>query len=132
MGGEARSGMMLPARTELPSSNSLPTAERARHLGRYPVGIEQDRAFNVMRRLLGPGGSNIKGIAQESGARIHIGGRDSGHRGGLQCSSNDDESLAIFVSASSRAGLQAAANMTSSLLERVHREYRNFCHRRDA
>merc|ERR1712187_67450 len=52
-------------------------AATSKFLCRYEVGIEEDRAFRVCRRLIGPGGENMKHIVSEagSGVKVRIRGR---------------------------------------------------------
>jgi len=125
---------MFPAAA---AKRSIGIYESVRRLGgrslllrRFDVGIEQDHAFRVVRRLLGPGGRNMKHIAAESaGARLTIRGRGSHTSNGCDSESTRnemEEPLAIHVTASSLPSLEKAACMVQDLLETVRGEHRAF------
>merc|ERR1712224_305147 len=96
-------------------------------LCRYNVGIQQDRAFNVVRKLLGDKGSNMKAIVENSGAKLRIRGRGSGFLEGPDKCEASDEPLMICLSATSQEGFKSATEDVESLLEHVHEEYSDFC-----
>merc|ERR1712072_1313084 len=93
-------------------------------LCRYNVCIEQDRAFNVVRKLLGDRGSHMKSIAENSGAKLRIRGRGSGFLEGPDQKEASDEPLMLCISATSPEGFQRAVEDVESLLHQVHDEYR--------
>merc|ERR1711977_615965 len=99
-------------------------------LCRYNVCIEQDRAFNVVRKLLGDRGSHMKSIAEGTGAKLRIRGRGSGFLEGPQ-QVEADEPLMICISAESCEGFKMAVQDVESLLEHVHDQYRKHCHHRN-
>jgi len=125
--------------SKLPHSNMKPqTSGKRRQAGqarknpqkmlcRYNVGIEQDRAFNVLRKLLGERGSHMKTIAENTGAKLRIRGRGSGYLEGPDQTEASDEPLMLCISAESREGFEAAVQDVESLLENVHNLYRKFC-----
>merc|ERR1712224_487419 len=126
------------SKPKLPLSHSKPqtSASKARKatektLCRYHVGIEQDRAFNVLRKLLGDRGSHMKTIAENSGAKLRIRGRGSGFLEGPNQSEASNEPLMICISAESWEGFEMAVKDVESLLERVHGQYRKHCHDRN-
>merc|ERR1711907_345520 len=96
-------------------------------LCRYNVGIEQDRSFNVLRKLLGERGSHMKTIAENTGAKLRIRGRGSGYLEGPAQTEASDEPLMLCISAESREGFNNAVQDVESLLEYVHGLYRDFC-----
>merc|ERR1711988_1074433 len=96
-------------------------------LCRYNVGIEQDRAFNVVRKLLGDRGSHMKEIAESSGAKLRIRGRGSGFLEGAEKREASDEPLMLCISATSASGFATATEDVESLLEYVHGQYKDFC-----
>merc|ERR1711959_871662 len=96
-------------------------------LCRYNVGIEQDRSFNVLRKLLGDRGSHMKTIAENTGAKLRIRGRGSGYLEGPDKKEASDEPLMICVSAQTKKGFDSAVEDVESLLEYVHEQYREFC-----
>merc|ERR1712093_765569 len=98
---------------------------------RYHVGIEQDRAFNVVRKLLGDRGSHMKTIAENTGAKLRVRGRGSGFLEGPDKVEASDEPLMVCVSAMSHEGFEMAVQDVESLLEHVQDQYREFCHYRN-
>jgi hypothetical protein len=96
-------------------------------LCRYTVGIEQDRAFNVVQKLLGDRGSHMKSIAANTGSKLRIRGRGSGFLEGPDQKEASDEPLMLCISASTREGFDGAVEDVESLLEYVHDQYRTFC-----
>merc|ERR1711959_221948 len=95
-------------------------------LCRYNVCIEQDRAFNVVRKLLGDRGSHMKSIAENTGAKLRIRGRGSGFLEGPDQKEASDEPLMLCISAATREGFDNAVQDVESLLEYVHDQYREF------
>mmetsp|Transcript_80818 Transcript_80818/g.168624 ORF Transcript_80818/g.168624 Transcript_80818/m.168624 type:complete len:143 (-) Transcript_80818:313-741(-) len=94
---------------------------------RFYVGIEQDPSFQVCRRLIGIGGSNMKKIiASAPDAKIRIRGRGSKYLEGPEEKESNEE-LMICISATTSASYEAAARLVKELLEWVHEEYRQFC-----
>jgi len=104
-------------------------------LCRYEVGIEEDRAFRVCRRLIGPGGEKMKRIIATSGGdvKLRIRGRGSNYLEGEQGQEAEDP-LMLCLSAPTRQSFAQAASMVEELLRTVHDEYRDFCrkHRQPA
>jgi hypothetical protein len=94
------------------------------------VGIEQERSFNVVRKLLGDHGAHMKAIAENTGAKLRIRGRGSGFKEGPD-NTEADEPLMICVSATSSNGFEACINDVESLLRYVHDQYYAFCERRN-
>lgn len=85
---------------------------------RIEVGIEEDAAFRVVRRLIGKGGDNMKYIAQEAGvAHVRVVGRGSELSTGTAGRRHKAEGpLAVFVSAATRESLENAAALVDDLL----------------
>merc|ERR1719321_2560506 len=77
-------------------------------LCRYNVGIEQNRAFNVVRKLLGDRGSHMKTIAENTGAKLRIRGCGSGFLEGPDQKEASDEPLMLCISAATRKGFDNA------------------------
>lgn len=96
---------------------------------KFDVGIDVDRGFNVLRRLFGTAGANIKRIVAESmGAKVWVCCGDS-------CVSDSGDwvesmgPLMICVSAMSGPSFDIAVQQVNELLETVRREHNEF--RRD-
>jgi len=93
------------------------------------VGIEEDEAFGVVRRLLGANGENIRRIVQSSRCRattVRVRGR------GSRCLEPPawlevDKPLMVTVCSASAACLDLALGMVLELLESVHKDYVIFC-----
>merc|ERR1712025_1047248 len=112
------------------ASQKASKSSMQKFLCRYNVGIEQDRSFNVVRKLLGDHGSHMKEIAENSGAKLRIRGRGSGFLEGANKREASDEPLMICVSATSPEGFATATEDVESLLDHVHGQYRAFCDER--
>merc|ERR1712224_320435 len=104
-----------------------PRAEK--FLCRFPIGIEEDKRFRVVGRLIGPGGERVKQIALESGAKLRIRGRGSNFLEGPEKKESTDP-LMMCVSAPSQSSFECAAAHITELLETVYKEYREFCKQR--
>lgn len=96
-----------------------------RHFQRHPVGIVDDDDFRVVRRLLGPGGKNLKHISEQSnGAKVWISGKGSSR------SANDVDNvgpLTLCIRAASKEDVTAASARVLELLESIHEQYHKFC-----
>lgn len=93
---------------------------------RFEIGIENDKDFQVARRIIGQKGSNMKDIVARTDAKLRLRGRGSGYLEGLN-RQESPEPLHLCVSCSSRRGYAEAARLVSELLERIYREYREYC-----
>jgi hypothetical protein len=88
----------------------------------FQVGIEEDAAFRVVKRLIGKNGKHMKRIEREcEDAVVQLCGR----RNSKQDSA--DGPLVLRLSAGSMSSLEKARSSAASLLARVHDEYREFC-----
>jgi hypothetical protein len=97
---------------------------------KYEVGIRQDEDFNLMRRLLVPGGGEIKRIAQLTGAQLTVRGKGSGHLEGPQHKEVSDEPLMIWICSAYPESLAGARSEVEVLVRVLHEEYRVFCKKR--
>lgn len=101
-------------------------ASGSEFLEKFVVGIEPENEFSVTRRIIGPGGSNMKRISVEAGgnAKIRVRGRGSGAKeGGPE---DENEPLMVLVSAETERSFQIAVVQTKELLASVHQEYQAF------
>jgi|ERR1712216_173221 len=88
----------------------------------FKVGIEEDTAFQVVKRLLGKSGKNMKRIETESGgAWVRISGRRNLKQ------DKSEGPLEMQVSATTQTSFDAAVALVMALLTRVHADYREFC-----
>lgn len=115
---------------------SMAQAPRQVRLGdecatKFPVGIEEDRSFRVVQRLLGPRGTNLRLITAESmGAKVWLCGRGS-------CLPENPETedlvqrvlmgpLTLCVSAASGPSFGLAVELVQTLLDAVRAEHSEF------
>merc|ERR1719446_631818 len=93
---------------------------------RFLIGIDNCKDFQVVRRIIGAKGSNMKRIVKQSEAKLRLRGVGSGYfEGAGQKESN--EPLQLCVSCTSSEGYRTAVRMVEELLESVYAEYRQFC-----
>jgi len=122
---------LRPQTSGVKSQNGQARKGPQKLLCRYKVGIEQDRAFNVVQKLLGDRGSHMKTIAANTGSKLRIRGRGSGFLEGPDQKEASDEPLMLCISASTREGFGDAVEDVESLLAYVHDQYRAFCQHRN-
>jgi hypothetical protein len=106
-------------------SNRMPDGQR-KFTCRFEIGIDNDKDFQVARRIIGQKGMNMKEIVNRTDAKLRLRGRGSGYLEGLT-RQESPEPLHLCVSCTSRRGYTEAARMVSELLERVYAEYREYC-----
>jgi len=100
----------------------------ARHC-RFIIGIEEEDAFRVVRRVLGYQGSHVKRISLASGARLQLRGRGSRFlKGDDKLESTDP--LTLCISAPDTAGYDLAVRLVRAHLTGVHDAYVGFCAQR--
>jgi hypothetical protein len=90
---------------------------------RIAVSIEDDVAFGVVNRLLGPSEKNFKYIASESGAKVLLNGKGSPHP---QPASLQQEALTVCIRAKTRESLEEAITLVEDLLNDIQAEHREF------
>eukprot|EP00746_Dinoflagellata_sp_MGD_P162782 gnl/MRDRNA2_/MRDRNA2_90496_c0_seq1.p1 gnl/MRDRNA2_/MRDRNA2_90496_c0~~gnl/MRDRNA2_/MRDRNA2_90496_c0_seq1.p1 ORF type:complete len:573 (-),score=129.20 gnl/MRDRNA2_/MRDRNA2_90496_c0_seq1:191-1909(-) len=112
------------------NSNAKSRSAPQKFLCRYIVGIEQNRSFNVVRKLLGDHGAHMKAIAENTGAKLRIRGRGSGFKEGPN-NVEADEPLMICISATSSSSFEESTRDVESLLNHVHDQYYMFCEERN-
>merc|ERR1719460_2375808 len=115
-----------------PAENDLDNVEGSGGKGvrkytcRFLIGIENDKEFQVARRIIGAKGANMKRIVKLSEAKLRLRGVGSGYfEGAGQKESN--EPLQLCVSCTSPDGYRTAVSLVEELLEGVYVEYRAFC-----
>mmetsp|Transcript_96280 Transcript_96280/g.272151 ORF Transcript_96280/g.272151 Transcript_96280/m.272151 type:complete len:463 (-) Transcript_96280:390-1778(-) len=108
------------------SSDEATTARRAADPERLvtcciSVGLDEDRDFQVVRRLVGPRGQHMKRIgASAGGARLRVSGAPARGSGLLV------GPLRVCVAAPSKASLSVAQSLVEELVETVRAEYDRF------
>lgn len=109
-------------------------AERAgaggKYLCRMKVGIEEGNSFQVCRRIIGPGGENMKRIVDGAGkdnmVKIRLRGKGSKYLEGPEHKESSDP-LMLCVSATSRKAFERSAHSVELLLASIHEEYVAHC-----
>lgn len=91
------------------------------HFMRVEVGIEDDRDFRVVQRLIGPRGKNMQDITYRAkGAKVWIIGR------GSRSWEDDEGPLMVCVGAPTENAFNTAHGLVQDLLARVHEDKRKF------
>lgn len=100
---------------------------------RFLIGIENDKEFQVVRRIIGAKGANMKRIVRQTeappavaGAKLRLRGVGSGYFEGAG-QRESAEPLQLCVSCTSSEGYRTAVKLVEELLETVYAEYRQFC-----
>jgi hypothetical protein len=120
-------GHLRVAWGQLPTLGASNTADPLRKFTcRFEIGIENDKDFQVARRIIGQKGINMKNIVARTDAKLRLRGRGSGYLEGLG-RQESPEPLHLCVSCTSRRGYAEAARLVSDLLERVYDDYRHYC-----
>jgi len=94
---------------------------------RFLIGIENDKEFQVARRLIGSKGSNMKKIVQQTEAKLRLRGVGSGYFEGSS-QKESSEPLQLCISCCKIEGYKMAVRLAEDLLKRVYDEYRQYCH----
>lgn len=97
-----------------------------KHTCRFLIGIENDKEFQVARRVIGAKGANMKRIVRLTEAKLRLRGVGSGYFEGAG-QKESSEPLQLCVSCTSNSGYQMAVRMVEELLESVYTEYRVYC-----
>eukprot|EP00927_Polykrikos_kofoidii_P071190 TRINITY_DN67497_c0_g1_i1.p1 TRINITY_DN67497_c0_g1~~TRINITY_DN67497_c0_g1_i1.p1 ORF type:complete len:639 (-),score=107.93 TRINITY_DN67497_c0_g1_i1:105-2021(-) len=93
---------------------------------RFLIGIESDKEFHVVRRIIGQNGQKMKRIFSQTDAKLRLRGKGSGYFEGAN-HKESSESLQLCISCTSPSGYKAAVTLAEELLEEVYAEYRSFC-----
>jgi len=104
------------------------TAAAKKYQCQYTVGIDEERNFPVVRKLLGPHGQHVKAIAEESGTKLRLRGKGSGFLEGPEKTESPDAlMLCISTQPGDSEGYETAKRLVSGLMEDVYRQYSKFC-----
>eukprot|EP00927_Polykrikos_kofoidii_P061877 TRINITY_DN56700_c0_g1_i1.p1 TRINITY_DN56700_c0_g1~~TRINITY_DN56700_c0_g1_i1.p1 ORF type:complete len:631 (+),score=127.01 TRINITY_DN56700_c0_g1_i1:40-1932(+) len=96
---------------------------------RFLIGIENDKDFNVVRRIIGQNGAHMKRIFGQTEAKLRLRGKGSGYFEGAN-QRESSEPLQLCISCTMPDGYRAAVTLAEELLEDVYAEYRVFCKER--
>lgn len=93
---------------------------------RFLIGIDNDQEFQVVRRIIGAKGTNMKRIVKQTEAKLRLRGVGSGYFEGAG-QKESSEPLQLCVSCTSAEGYGTAVKLVEELMENVYNEYRQFC-----
>eukprot|EP00933_Yihiella_yeosuensis_P042540 TRINITY_DN37161_c0_g1_i1.p1 TRINITY_DN37161_c0_g1~~TRINITY_DN37161_c0_g1_i1.p1 ORF type:complete len:496 (-),score=142.30 TRINITY_DN37161_c0_g1_i1:100-1587(-) len=93
---------------------------------RFMIGIENDKDFQVARRIIGAKGANMKRIVRTTDAKLRLRGVGSGYFEGAG-QKESSEPLQLCISCTSQDGYKTAVKGVEDLLKRVYDEYKQFC-----
>lgn len=93
---------------------------------RFIIGIENDKEFQVARRVIGAKGANMKRIVKQTEAKLRLRGVGSGYFEGAG-QKESSEPLQLCVSCTNGDHYKSAVRQVEELLKRVYEEYRSFC-----
>jgi len=93
---------------------------------RFLIGIENDKEFQVARRIIGAKGANMKRIVRQTEAKLRLRGMGSGYFEGAG-QKESAEPLQLCVSCTSAEGYKTSVKQVEELLKRVYEDYKQFC-----
>lgn len=91
-----------------------------------PVFIAEDSKFRVTKLLIGRGGANMRQIAEETGAKLRVRGKGSGHLEGVAMKESTDP-LMLCISCPEKEGYDQAKNAVTSLFHNMFEQYAAHC-----
>ena len=92
---------------------------------RIDIPVENEKDFQVARRIIGQKGANMKKIVAASDAKLRLRGRGSGYLEGFN-RTECPEPLHMCVSCVSKSGYETAVKLVKELIESVMDEYRQW------
>lgn len=93
---------------------------------RFLIGIDNEKDFQVARRIIGAKGVNMKRIFKQTEAKLRLRGRGSGYFEGAG-QKESAEPLQLCISCTSAEGYKSAVRQAEELLKRLYDEYRQYC-----
>lgn len=93
---------------------------------RFIIGIENDKEFQVARRVIGAKGANMKRIVKQTEAKLRLRGTGSGYFEGAG-QKESSEPLQLCISCTNGDHYKMAVRQVEELLKRVYDEYRSYC-----
>merc|ERR1719223_1978384 len=93
---------------------------------RFLIGIENDKEFQVARRVIGAKGANMKRIVRQTEAKLRLRGMGSGYFEGTG-QKESAEPLQLCISCTNGEHYKLAVRQVEDLLKKVYEEYRAFC-----
>lgn len=118
------------------SLNSQETSNSVKYTCRFDIAIDNDKEFQIARRLIGARGINMKKIVEKVCKGVHgqahdiiklrLRGRGSGFKEGPD-KAESDESLHMCISSKFEDKYELAVIEVEKLINSVYAEYRDFC-----
>lgn len=93
---------------------------------RFMIGIENDKEFQVARRIIGAKGANMKRVVKQTDAKLRLRGVGSGYIEGAG-QKESSEPLQLCISCTNLEGYKLAVSQVEELLSITYEEYRTFC-----
>lgn len=93
---------------------------------RFIIGIENDKDFQVARRVIGAKGANMKRVVKNTEAKLRLRGTGSGYFEGAG-QKESSEPLQLCISCTDGDHYKSAVHQVEELLKRVYDEYRAYC-----
>jgi hypothetical protein len=93
---------------------------------RFIIGIENDKDFQVARRVIGAKGANMKRIVRQTEAKLRLRGMGSGYFEGTG-QKESSEPLQLCISCTNGEHYKNAVRQVEELLKKVYEEYKAFC-----
>merc|ERR550537_699135 len=122
-------GALPPAATFAPSHAKTTSGKEKgtrKYTCRFIIGIENDKEFQVARRIIGGKGANMKRIVKQTEAKLRLRGMGSGYFEGAG-QKESSEPLQLCVSCTSSEGYRMAQKLVEDLLKRIYEEYKQYC-----
>jgi|Transcript_29317 hypothetical protein len=111
----------------LPGGDSKSSVKGVRkYTCRFIIGIENDKDFQVARRVIGAKGANMKRIVRQTEAKLRLRGMGSGYCEGTG-QKESSEPLQLCISCTNGDHYKIAVRQVEDLLKKVYEEYRAFC-----
>ncbi|KAI8379568.1 uncharacterized protein BYT42DRAFT_495765 [Radiomyces spectabilis] len=118
--------LIQTAQVPLPGTGYPPREERRPERKFFDtkiyVGIESSPYFNLRAKIVGPQGSYVKHIQNETGSRVQLKGKGSGFYE-TDTGVESEEDLHVHISCSRQEGLDQAVKLTQDLIDTVKQEH---------
>jgi hypothetical protein len=103
---------------------------------KYEILIPNDKNFQIVRRLIGNKGCNMKNIVNQcktsnnikDSVKLRLRGRGSGYKEGPE-NKESDEPLHLCISAKNQEEMNKACNLVDDLLNKIYQDYINYCYK---
>ena len=115
----------LSPSTAATAEHQQPRSSVRKYTCRFDIGIDNEKEFQVARRIIGQKGCNMKKIVDVSGAKLRLRGKGSGYLEGPS-KSESPEPLHLCVSCTTQSGYTAAVQAVTEILEGVYMDYAKF------